>query len=168
MSINEKKKQEFIDKLKCVACNSKNVYPEPYKYKQVEKIKILARIRKNSTLVFTLDLPICIVCKKKFFKWRFYNYPSILIFVLGVLTIVIGILFLIFHQIFGERGVPLISFGFVFVIIGLVVRYIIGKIDSNPRNHFFYDFINTDFYVKPEGESNWILYKLWLKNFLGK
>jgi len=168
MSNYEKRKQEILNKLRCVACGSLNLYSEPYKFRQVEKIKSLARLRKKSTLIFALDLPICQVCRKKFYKWRVYNITSILIFAIGLISVIIGIFFLIFHQILGDMGVPLIGFGFSFVITGLIVRYVIGKIESNPSNHFFYDFINNDFYVKQKGETNWILYKLWLKAVLRK
>ncbi len=168
MGINGKKKHLILNKLKCVACSSTNVYSEPYKYKQVEKIKALAKLRKNSTLKFTLDVPICQGCRKNFYKWTIYSNTSMLIFVLGLTIVLIGIFFLIFHQILGDKGVPLISFGFFFVITGLIVRYVIGKIDSNPSNYFFYDFFNNSFYVKPKGETDWILYNLWLKTVLGK
>ena len=168
MSSDEKKKHAILTKLKCVACGSTNVYSEPYKYKQIEKIKVLAKLRKNSTIIFTLDVPICQGCRKKFSKWRIYNNTSILIFILGLTNVIIGIFFLIFHQILGDRGVVLIGLGFIFIITGLIVRYIIGKIGSNPSNYFFYDFFNNDFYMKPNGESNWILYKIWLKTLLGK
>ena len=168
MSSDEKKKHAILTKLKCVACGSIDVYSEPYKYKQTEKMKALAKLRKNSTIIFTLDVPICQDCRKKFFKWTIYNKASILIFILGLTSVIIGIFFLIFHQILGDRGVLLIGLGFIFIIIGLIIRYIIGKIDSNPSNYFFYDFFNNDFYVKLKGETDWILYKIWLRTVLGK
>ncbi|MFX1304570.1 MAG: hypothetical protein ACFFBV_05680 [Promethearchaeota archaeon] len=168
MDINGKKKQLILNKLKCVACGSANVYLEPYKYKQVEKIKTLKKFRKNSPLKFKLDLPICQGCRKNFYRWKIYNNTSMLIFVFGLISVLTGIFFLISHRILGDIGVPLIVFGFFFVATGLIVRYVIGKIDSNPSNYFFYDFINNDFYVKQKGETDWILYKLWLKSVLGK
>ncbi len=168
MTNKEKEKPEILVKLKCVACGSANVYSKPYKYKQVTEKKIFTKFRKKEALLFSLDVPICLVCKKKFHKWTIYNNSSILIFIFGISSVIIGMFFLIFHQIYGNLGVLIIGFGFLFTISSLIFRYIIGKIESNPSNYFFYDFIGKVFYVKPKEEKNWIPYSLWIKTVMEK
>ncbi len=166
MPIKEKKKQTLLTKLKCVVCSSRNVYLEQYQYKQTVRIKALAKLRKNSKFIFTMESPICQACKKKFYKWRIFNIISILIFVLGLTSLITGIFFLFFHQIFGDSGVPIIGFGFFFTLTSLTFRYVLGKIESNPSNYFFYDSLGKIFYVKPKEETDWIPYSLWIKTIV--
>ncbi|NVM38333.1 MAG: hypothetical protein HWN81_22250 [Candidatus Lokiarchaeota archaeon] len=168
MTHKEKEKPEILEKLKCAACGSTNVYSKPYKYKQVAKEKILRKFRRKEAFLFSLDVPICLVCKKKFHKWTIYNNLSILIFIFGISSVTLGIFFLIFHQIFGDIGIQIINFGFLFTVSSLIFRYIIGKIESNPNNYFFYDFVGKVFYVKPREDKDWIPYSLWIKTIMGK
>jgi len=168
MDTNEKIKQKIINGLKCVACGSSNVYSEPYKFTQIEKFKSLINLRGKKSVTFKLKIPTCKECYKKFLMWKIYDIISLCVFVLSMLSVTIGIFFLFFHQFIGEKGVLLIGFGFLFIILSLIIRYLIGKIDSNPNNYFFYDFSNQVFYVKQKGQSNWILYSSWIKNVLKK
>ncbi len=165
MPIKEKKKQTLLTKLKCVVCTSRNNL-EQYQYKQSVKMKTLTKLGDSSNFKYTMELPICQICKKKFFKWRIYNISSILIFGLGLTSLITGILSLIFHQILGDSGVPIIGFGFFFTLTSLIFRYLIGKIESNPSNYFFYDFIGKVFYVRPKEETDWIPYSLWIKTIV--
>ncbi|MBA7709870.1 hypothetical protein ES703_118796 [subsurface metagenome] len=166
MAFNEKKKQAILTRLKCVVCSTRNVFLEQYQYKQTVRIKTLANLRKNSKFIFTMESPICQACKKKFYKWRIFNIISILIFVLGLTSLITGIFFLFFHQILGDSGVPIIGFGFLFTLTSLTFRYILGKIESNPSNYFFYDSQGKIFYVKPKEETDWIPYSLWIKTIV--
>ena len=47
MKINKKTNRKTDNKLRCIVCGSNEVYSEPYKYKQVEKIKRLVNLRKK-------------------------------------------------------------------------------------------------------------------------
>ena len=168
MKINKKTNRKTDNKLRCIVCGSNEVYSEPYKYKQVEIIKNLVSLRKKSNLIFTLEVPTCQECNTKLKKWTLYNRISMGIFILSLTSVITGIFFLIFHHIYGDIGVPIIGFGFLFIMSSLILRYIIGKIESNPSNYFFYDFIGKVFYMKPKEEKNWIPYSLWIKTVMEK
>lgn len=168
MTNEEKKNSENLTKLKCIACGSKYAYSKLYKYRQVAEKKIFTKFKKKESSLFSLDVPICLLCKKRFHKWTFYNNSSRIIFIFGIASVIFGIFFLILHQIFEDIGVPTILFGFLFIISSLVFRYIIGRIESNPNNYFFYDFVGMVFYVKPKEEKDWIPYSLWIKSIMGK
>jgi hypothetical protein len=163
MDLNERKEDITPSKVMCVACGSLDVYSEPYRYKQVEKAKVLVRLRKKESSLTTLEVPACQKCFKMFKRWKLYNFFSMFIFIFSLISVVIGVIFLIFYQIFSSLGVPLIGFSFIFVVGSLFVRYAIGKIESNPQNYIFYDNVNEILYVKPKGEINWIHRKV--KNF---
>lgn len=168
MKINKKTNHKTDNILRCIVCGSNEVYSEPYKYKQVEIIKNLVSLRKKSNLIFTLEVPTCQECNTKLKKWTLYNRISMGIFILSLTSVITGIFFLIFHQVYGDIGVPIIGFGFLFTITSLIFRYIIGKNGSNPSNYFFYDFTGKVFYVKPKEENDWIPYSLWVKTIMGK
>ncbi|MFW9987671.1 MAG: hypothetical protein ACFFC3_03365 [Candidatus Odinarchaeota archaeon] len=167
--INKKsEKPEVLKKLICLACGSKDVYSKPYKYKQLPEKKLLTKFRNKRALKFLLDVPICFNCNKKFHKWKTYIIFSILIFIIGILGVIIGIFYLILHQIFGDLGVKIIGIGFLVIISSIISRYILGKIEFNPNNYFFYDFVGRVFYVKPSEKKDWIPYNIWIKNMKGK
>ena len=168
MDIKKKEKLEKSSNLQCVVCDSPEIYSEPYKYKQKEKSKLFASTKRGSAFSITLEVPICLMCRKQFHRWNLYNLSSNGIYILGLVSVIIGICFLIFHQFVGDKGVPLLGFGFLIVIAGLILRYVVGKISSNPSNYFFYDFLSNSFYIRPKRDENWILYKLWIKNVLGE
>ena len=168
MKINEKTNHNTDNKLRCIVCGSNELYSELYKYKQVEKSKSLVNLRKKSNLIFTLEVPTCQECNKKLKKWTLYNRISMGIFILSLTSVITGIFILIFHQIYGDIGVLIIGLSFLFTISSLIFRYIIGKIESNPSNYLFYDFIGKVFYVKPKEEQIWIPYNLWIKTVVGK
>lgn len=106
--INRKKeKPEILKKLKCLVCSSKDIYSKPYKYKQFKEGILLAKFRNKKDFLFLIDIPICLNCKKKFNKWRIYVNLSILIFIIGILSVISGIFYLILHQIFDDFGVVL-------------------------------------------------------------
>ena len=166
MDIDEKKNQEILSKVQCVVCYSDDPCPELYIYKQTEKSYYVRKLKKRDNLTFSLEVPTCQECRKKFYKWRRYNLWSNGVYALGLATAILGIFFLIFHQVLGDRGIPLLGVGFLLVIYSLVLRYIIGKIRSNPNHYFFYDFSGNNFYIKPIGENDWILYSVLVKSFL--
>ena len=166
MDIDEKKNQEILSKVQCVVCYSGDTYPELYIYKQTEKSNFIRKLKKRDNLTFRLEVPTCQDCRKKFHKWRWYNIWSNGVYVLGLATVILGIFFLIFHQVLGDRGIPLLGIGFLLIIFSLVLRFIIGKIRSNPNQYFFYDFSGNNFYIKPIGENDWILYSVLVKSFL--
>ncbi len=152
--INKKsKKPEVLKKLKCLVCGSKDVYSKPYKYKQLPDKKLLTKFRNKRALKFLLDIPICLNCIKKFHKWKIYIILSLLIFIIGILDVIIGIFYLILHQIFEDLGIKIIDIGFLVIISSIISRYILRKIESNPNNYFFYDFVSRVFYVKPIEEK---------------
>ena len=158
MNVSEKKKQELLGKKRCVVCYSEEVNPDLYLYKQVEKSRFIRRGSGSEKFWFKVELPTCKVCGKQFYRWKSYNLWSNFIYGLGVITIIIGICFLIFHELMGDMGIPLLGVGFLVVILVLIMRYLIGKMNSNPSNYFFYDFLNKNFYIKPKGELDWIFY----------
>ncbi|MFX1418467.1 MAG: hypothetical protein ACFE9N_06055 [Promethearchaeota archaeon] len=168
MGPNEKQRQKNIIGLKCAACGSSNVYLEPYKYTQNENFKSVINLRRRKSRTFKIQVPICKECFKKFLVWKIYDKISLFLFVLSLLSVIIGIFFLFFYQLIGEEGVLLIGFGFLFIIISLGVRFLLGKINSNPNNYFFYDFLNEIFYLKPSREKSWIFYSSWIKDILKK
>lgn len=168
MDIKEKEKPEILSNLRCVVCCSGETSSEIYIYKQVEKSVFFSMFNKSENLHITLEIPACRVCRKQFHKWGSYNLWSNSIYLLGLVTVILGIFFLIFHQLMGDRGVLLLGVGFLIVVNGLILRYVIGKINSNPNNYFFYDFLSRNFYIKPKGESDWILYETWVKKFLSE
>ena len=168
MDKKEKKRPEILGNLQCVVCCSGEIHSEIYIYKRVEKSVFYRMFNKSENLRITLEIPVCTACWKQFHKWRSYNLWSNGIYLLGLVTVVLGIFFLILHQFMGDRGVPLLGVGFLIVICGLILRYIIGKINSSPGNYFFYDFLSKTFYIKPKGEIDWILYEVWIKNFLSE
>ena len=168
MGIDQKKSQDILHKLRCAVCCSGEIYSEPYEYKQVEKIILFRSLRSRDNFSKTIKVHTCEKCRNQFRRWKIYNLSSNVIFLLGLTCVVLGIFFLIFHQVMGDRGIPLIIIGFLLVAYTLTLRYIIGKISSNPSNYFFYDFSNNMFYIKPEGEIEWMLYSQWLTNILGE
>jgi len=154
-----------LENKKCVVCSSEEVSSDFYVYKQAEK-SIFNRLKnRRDSYRFREVIPTCKVCVKEFHRWKLYNLLSNVVYGLGIVTIIIGICFLIFHQLVGDRGVPLLGVGFLIVIWDLIFRFIIGKINSNPNNYFFYDFLNGNFYIKPRGESDWIKYEVWVNHF---
>ena len=165
MGIDEKKNQEILSKVRCVVCYSGDNNPELYIYKQTEKSNFIRKLKKRDNLTFRLEVPTCQECRKKFHKWRRYNLWSNGFYVLGLVTVILGIFFLVFHQVLGDTGVPLLGVGFLLVVYSLFLRYLIGKINSNPSHYFFYDFSGNSFYIKPKGENDWILYSVWFKSF---
>ncbi len=166
MDINEKKEHEKLSKSKCVICDSVDICSSSYKYKQIEKLTLFASVKRGSAFNFSLEVPTCPTCKQKFHRWSLYNLGSNAIYVLGLLSAITGICFLILQQFMGDKGIPLLILGFLIVITGLILRYIVGKISSNPSNYFFFDFLSNNFYIRPNGEENWILYKPGIKNGL--
>jgi len=168
MDIKKKKKYEKSSKLQCVVCGSPEIYSEPYKYKQNEKSKLFASAKRGSAFNITLEVPTCLMCRKIFHRWNLYNLGSNGIYILGLVSVIIGICFLIFHQFMGNKGVPLLGFGFLIVIVGLILRYVVGKVGSNPSYYFFYDFLSNSFYIRSKRDENWILYELWIKNVLSE
>jgi len=162
----EKTRGKALNGLKCVVCGSSNVYSKLYKYTQNEKFKSIITIRGKRT--FKLKIPTCKECYDKFYKWKIYDQISLSIFVLSLLSVFIGIIFLFFYQFIGDKGVLLIGFGFIFIIFSLTWRYILGKIKSNPYRYFYFDFLSKIFYVKPIGKRTWIPYKSWINDVLKK
>ena len=67
---------------------------------------------------------------------------------------------MIFQNFMGDIGVPILGLGFLIIITGLILRYVIGKVSSNPSNYYFYDFLSKSFYIRPKREEKWILYQL--------
>jgi hypothetical protein len=168
MGIDKKQGKDILSKLKCVVCCSDETYSEPYEYKQAEKTALSRYIRSSNDDHIILKVYTCEKCRSQFQRWRIYNFSSNGIYVLGLTCVILGILFLIFHQIMGDRGFPLIIIGFSLVVYALLLRFIIGKIGLNPSNYFFYDFSSDIFYIKPEGELEWISYRTWLRSILGE
>ncbi len=168
MDKKQKERPGILSNLRCVVCCSGEIHSEIYIFKRVEKSVFYRMFNKSGNLRITLEIPTCTTCRKQFHKWRSYNLWSNGIYLLGLVTVGLGIFFLIFHQFMEDTGVLLLGVGFLIVICGLILRYIIGKINSNPSNYFFYDFLSRNFYIKPKGESDWILYEIWLKNFLSE
>lgn len=168
MIIRKNEKPDFLKNLKCLVCGSKDVSSKPYKYKQLPEKKLLTKFRNKRALKFLLDIPICLNCIKKFHKWKIYIIISLLIFIIGILGVIIGIFYIILHQIFEDLGVKIISIGFLVIISSIISRFILKKIESNPNNYFFYDFVGRVFYVKPSEEKDWIPYNIWIKNMKGK
>ncbi len=156
-------KPEILDNKKCVLCSSEEVSSNLYLYKQAEKSNFKRRGNRRNRFRFKEEISTCKACEKQLYKWNAYNLLSNIIYGLGIVTIILGICFLIFHQLMGDRGVPLLGIGFFIVIGDLILRYIIGKMNSNPNNYFFYDFMSNNFYIKPKGELNWLLYEEWIK-----
>ena len=101
--------------LKCVACGSSNVHSVPYKYIQNENYKSIINLRRKKSNNFKIKVPICKECYKKFLIWKIYDNISLFLFVISLLSVIIGIFFLFFHQLLGEVGVLLIGFGFLFI-----------------------------------------------------
>ncbi len=158
MDKKEKERPEILSKQKCVVCYSEEVSPDLYLYKQGEKSRIIRIGNRREKYKFKEEVPTCKVCGKQFYRWESYNLWSNVIYGLGLVTIILGICFLIFYELMGDRGVPLLGVGFLIVIPSLILRYIIGKMKFNPSNYFFYDFLNKIFYIKPKGELDWIFY----------
>ena len=159
MGPTNKKKQDNRVNIDCVVCNSVVKSPETYTYNQKEKTSIFATVKRGNAFTIALEVPICLTCRKKFQRWSLYNLGSNGIYVMGVVCVIISIFFLIFHQLVGEIGVPLLSIGFLIIISGLILHFIVGKVSSNPSNYFYYDFLSNNFYVKPIAEADWVLYK---------
>lgn len=160
MSIIKKKKQEKSHKSRCLICGSVQIHSELYKYKQIERTKLFGSAKRGSAISIKIEIPTCQNCKKKFHKWNLINLGSNLIYALGLVNVIIAIFFMFFYRFMGEIGLPLLGFGFLIIITGLILRYIIGKIRSNPSNYFFYDFLGKTFYIRPKKEEDWIQYKL--------
>ena len=118
---------------------------------------MFATVKRGNAFTIAIELQTCLTCKKKFQRWSLYNFGSNGIYVVGIICVIISIFFLIFHQMgVGDIGVPLLGIGFLIIISGLILRFIVGKVSSNPSNYFFYDFLSSRFYISQKGEKNWI------------
>jgi len=146
--------------LKCIRCGSENIFDKSYHLKLEDTIMMpeFGRIGFRVTgKRLHVDVPVCKNCYDGFHKMQNIGKTILVLFILGILFFIPGLIFL-----FSKNLLSLLFFTPIPTAIILAIKY--SNKEFSPRKYFSFKY--SIFRVKPLNAPDWIRYEDWVISVL--
>ncbi len=144
--------------LNCIRCGSENVYDKPLHQKLRDTKMVPTRRGMISwQRSISLNLPVCKNCYEGFHKVQNRGNIVIALFILGILLIIPGIIFM-----FSKN--PIFLLFFIPLPTSILLTIIYRNSEFSPGDYFSFKY--REFRVKPLNTPDWILFEDWIKSVL--